>query len=171
MIREIVIWPDHRLNEKSVPIPFQELVDDPQSKAELTQLIQDMYDTMYDTGGVGLAAIQIGVGLRVVIMDTKKPVTLINPVIEACFGNKVMKNEGCLSLPGIIERVERYETISVSFYDVDGVKHESKLSGLNAQCIQHEVDHLDGIVIPDKLDPQVKAQMVQRFAQLRAKKE
>ncbi len=158
MIREILIWPNRRLKEMSAGVPDDELAE-----PELAQLVQDMFDTMYEARGVGLAAIQIGVPLRVFVMDTKRQVVLVNPRVVELMGQPEITNEGCLSLPGIIEMVPRHKFVRVAWTDLAGEGHEEVFQGMEAQCCQHEIEHLDGITIPDKLSPQERSRLVTRM--------
>ncbi|MDD3775558.1 MAG: peptide deformylase [Sulfurovaceae bacterium] len=155
MIREIVIYPDKRLKLVS-----EEVV---QFDKSLHDLLDDMYDTMVAKNGVGLAAIQIGVPKRVLIInapikdeeigrDQPKENTLeiINPVFEEKHGSTVFQ-EGCLSVPGIYEDVNRFEYVKITYQDRYGNKHEIEDDDFLAIAIQHEVDHLDGKVFVEKL--------------------
>lgn len=156
MIREIRIYGDPVLREMCSPV---ETVDD-----EVRALIQDLMETMYDADGIGLAAPQIGVPTRVFVYDVREegiePGVLINPEIVASEG-KVKEEEGCLSIPGLAELVTRSERIVVSGLDADGEPVEIEAEGLLSRCIQHENDHLDGVLFLDRLSP-LKRQMLQR---------
>lgn len=171
MIRDIVMWPDNRLHDVSAAIPFEEMDTDPTNRDDLKAHIQDMYDTLYDVGGVGLASIQIGVAFRIFIIDCGRAMTMINPVIEGSFGKLERKNEGCLSLPGIIEMIDRYPEVQVSYYDIEGVKHEERFKALEAHCIQHEMDHLNGRIIPDYLGPAERAMLASRIKKRKKRSE
>jgi len=155
MIREIVIYPDKRLKLISEEVT--------QFDESLHGLLDDMYDTMVAKNGVGLAAIQIGVPKRVLIInvpikdedlghDQPKENTLeiINPVFEEKHGS-TMFQEGCLSVPGIYEDVNRFEYVKITYQDRYGNKHEIEDDDFLAIAIQHEVDHLDGKVFVEKL--------------------
>jgi peptide deformylase len=128
--------------------------------ASLTKLAADMIDTMQMHEGVGLAAPQVGVDMRMIVADAgplsqpavSMPLALVNPVIISYSGQAEYR-EGCLSLPGIYADVKRPGTISVQFYDLDGNVHSSVFSGVEARIIQHEIDHLDGILFIDRLNP------------------
>src|SRR5262245_6358659 len=121
---------------------------------ELGQIIDDMVETMYDQVGIGLAAPQVGVSLRLVVVDDGKRSTraLINPVIVERRGS-VVAEEGCLSLPGIFADVERSEWVRVEARGGDGQPVSLELRGLHARVIQHEIDHLDGVLFIDRLPP------------------
>lgn len=127
---------------------------------KIKQLAEDMLDTMYSHDGIGLAACQVGVLKRVVVYDVtyidekkgKKAVVLINPKITSRSKSKVIVEEGCLSFPDIFENVERYEKVTVEYTDLDGKKVVKNVKDMEAVCIQHELDHLDGIVFLDRVD-------------------
>lgn len=142
MIQPILIWPDPTLKEKSTAV-------DP--KDDVAQVIENLLDTMYATSAVGLSAIQLGVPLRIFVMDIEgtEDLVFINPQILGYDGKKELTNEGCMSLPGIVEQVERYPKVAVRFLDRNFVQHDQGFAGMEAQCVQHEVEHLDGILIPD----------------------
>ncbi|MFA5501978.1 MAG: peptide deformylase [Sulfurovaceae bacterium] len=155
MIREIVIYPDKRLKLISEEVT--------QFDESLHGLLDDMYETMVAKNGVGLAAIQIGVPKRVLIInvpikdeelgrDQPKENTLeiINPVFEEKHGSTIFQ-EGCLSVPGVYEDVNRFEYVKITYQDRYGNKHEIEDDDFLAIAIQHEVDHLDGKVFVEKL--------------------
>ena len=135
----ILEFPDPRLRKKAAAV---EVVDD-----ELRALIGDMFETMYDAPGIGLAATQVDVHKRLLVTDVSpdksEPLVLINPEIVEKDGVTVT-DEGCLSVPGYYEEVERAEHIRVRFLDRDGKQQEMEAEGLLAVCIQHEIDHLEG---------------------------
>lgn len=142
MIRPIILWPNELLHQKSRAVAEDDNVD---------ELITDLLDTMYEAKGVGLSAIQIGVPLCVFVMDVKnRDLVFINPKIKHTEGGLEKKNEGCLSLPGIVEQVMRNNKVTVSYLDRDRNQQVQGFSDIEAQCIQHETEHLDGIVMPDK---------------------
>ncbi|MGD9296553.1 MAG: peptide deformylase [Chromatiales bacterium] len=144
--REILHFPDPRLRNVARPV---EEVDD-----EIRQLVDDMFETMYDAPGIGLAAIQINVAKRVIVVDVSEdksePLCLINPEILEKEGEETM-DEGCLSVPEIYESVTRAEKIRVRALDREGKSYEMDVDGLLAVCIQHEIDHLDGKLFVDYL--------------------
>ena len=148
MIRPIVIWPDNRLHLVSAPVP---------EFADVNVLVEDMFETMYDANGVGLSAIQIGVPLRVMVMDTGKQYVFINPTVTFLDGNKEKVNEGCLSIPGIFEQIFRLPSIRIEAYDRNWLRVEQVFHGFEAQCIQHEAEHFEGIVMADKVNEETKA--------------
>jgi len=143
---KILEFPDPRLRKKAVPV---ETVD-----AELRALIGDMFETMYEAPGIGLAATQVDVHRRLLVADVSpdksEPHAFINPEITEKDG-VTFSDEGCLSVPGYYEEVERAEHIRVRFLDRDGEPQEMEATGLLAVCIQHEIDHLDGKLFVDYL--------------------
>lgn len=153
---KILEYPDPRLRTKAEPI---ETVDD-----ELRTLAEDMLETMYGAPGIGLAATQVNVHRRMLVADVSddqsEPVILINPEIVARDGVKVHE-EGCLSVPGIYEKVERPDTIRVRYWDLEGNTEEMDADGLLAVCIQHEMDHLEGKLFVDYLS-ELKRQRVRK---------
>lgn len=131
----------------------------------LPQLIKDMFETMYHAHGVGLAAPQIGKAIRIFVIDSEpfkemypdvqiKKSAFINPTIDEEFGNDFLFSEGCLSLPEIHEEVLRKSSIKITYWDENGLKHQSEIfSGIVARIIQHEYDHLEGKVFTDRVSP------------------
>lgn len=142
----VLHFPDPRLRTRAEPV---ERVDD-----TVRRLVDDMFETMYSAPGIGLAATQVDVHRRVIVIDVSEsreaPVCLINPVITAREGEEEME-EGCLSVPGIYERVTRAERITVEALDRDGAAFAMDAEGLLAVCIQHEMDHLEGKLFIDYL--------------------
>ncbi|HEY1772048.1 MAG TPA: peptide deformylase [Gammaproteobacteria bacterium] len=145
-ILNILHYPDPRLRNRAKPVAAVTEVH--------RQLIEDMLQTMYAAPGIGLAAIQVGVAERVIVVDVSddgdQPLGLINPEILSKEGTEVMQ-EGCLSVPGVYEDVERAERIRVRALDGNGKHLEFDADGLLAVCIQHEIDHLDGKLFVDYL--------------------
>ena len=146
-VMPVLHWPDPRLKAEAAPV---EAFDD-----DLVRLVEDMFDTMYDEGGVGLAATQVGVARRVLVMDCgveddPRRRVLINPEIVHHEGQLVWP-EGCLSFPGIRAEIERSAKLTVRGRDVDGGAVEFSAEGLEAVCVQHEIDHLDGVVFIEHL--------------------
>lgn len=142
-IREILEYPDERLHTIAEPVQTFD--------ANLKKLTEDMLETMYANNGIGLAATQINVHQRVVVIDLqeedeKKPLILINPKIINNSESKQISKEGCLSVPGIYDEVQRYEKISIETYDLENKKTTINAENLLAICIQHEIDHLNGKV-------------------------
>jgi peptide deformylase len=147
-IRKILTEPDPFLRQISNEV---EKVDN-----ETRKLMDDMLETMYAAPGIGLAAIQIGVPKRVIVIDLskeeeKKPLYFVNPKIIVKSKNNSTYEEGCLSVPGQFAEIDRPDECHVSYLDYDGQKKELKIKGLLATCIQHEMDHLEGILFIDYL--------------------
>lgn len=155
-ILEILHFPDQRLRQVCQPV---EVVDD-----EIRQLAADMLETMYEAPGIGLAAMQVNVTKRVIVIDISEdrsePMTLINPEVISKDGEEEMQ-EGCLSVPGFYENVQRAERIRVKYLDLDGQEQEMDSEGLLAVCIQHEIDHLDGKLFVDYISP-LKRQRIRK---------
>lgn len=147
-ILEILHYPDPRLRNKAEPVT--------EVDAEVQLLVKDMFETMYDAPGIGLASIQVNVPKRVIVVDVSEehdqPLCLINPEIIARDGEETM-DEGCLSVPGFYETVQRAETIRVKALNEKGESFEMDADGLLAVCIQHEIDHLDGKLFVDYISP------------------
>jgi len=160
-IRDILILPDKRLRLKSAPV---KAVDKP-----LRALIDDMFETMYAAPGIGLAAIQIGEPLRVVTMDLgkkdeeKQPQVFINPEVTWRSDDKATYEEGCLSIPEFYEEVERPAKVRVKFLDLAGKPQEIEAEGLLATCLQHEVDHINGVLFIDHISKLKRDMVVKRF--------
>lgn len=144
----ILHFPDKRLRTKATAV---DTVDD-----ALRDTISNMFETMYDAPGIGLAATQVNVHKRLMVIDVSEdsdePLCFINPVITHKEGIEVMQ-EGCLSVPGFYEDVERAESITVKALDKEGEPFELTADGLLAVCIQHEIDHLDGKLFVDYISP------------------
>jgi peptide deformylase len=161
-IRPLVLLPDPRLRAKSAPV---ERITD-----EIRALAEDMLDTMYDAPGIGLAAIQIGVAKRVVVMDTAKkeeerrPVVLVNPEITWASEETNTYEEGCLSIPEYYEEVERPAKVRLRYTDLSGQTVEQEAEGILATCIQHEIDHLDGVLFIDHLSRLKRDRVIKKFA-------
>ena len=162
-ILEILHYPDPRLRNIAKPV---EIVD-----ASITTLIDDMLETMYDAPGIGLAAVQVNVAKRIVVIDVSDdrndPVVLINPEILDQQGD-IETEEGCLSVPGIYENVTRADDIRVKALDREGQVVEMDAQGLLAVCIQHEIDHLDGRLFVDYLS-RLKRHRIRKKADKQAK--
>ncbi len=157
-IRDILYYPDPRLRNRAQAV---ERVDD-----AVRGLVDDMLETMYAAPGIGLAAIQVNVPKRVITIDISEhgdqPLCLINPEILELAGS-IETEEGCLSLPGIYESVERADAIRARGLDRDGQAVEFEAEGLLAVCVQHEIDHLDGKLFVDYLS-QLKRQRIRKKA-------
>lgn len=158
----ILEFPDPRLRTRAKPV---ERVDAP-----LRQLIDDMFETMYDAPGIGLAATQVDKHLRFMVIDVSEnknePLVFINPEILLRDGEQVCQ-EGCLSVPGIFADVTRAERIAVRALDRDGNPFEMQAEGLLAVCIQHEIDHLEGKVFVDYLSPLKREQVRKKLQKQR----
>ena len=162
-LKSILIHPDPRL--KKVCDPVSEFDKD------LAQLADDMLETMYDAPGVGLAGPQVGVMKNILVMDcvkdeggTPEPMALINPELTWKSDEQNVYEEGCLSIPGQYAEVERPKLVRVKWQDVEGGEHEQEFDELWATCVQHEMDHLKGILFIDYLKP-LKRQMITRKMQ------
>ncbi len=155
-ILTILEFPDERLRKTALPV---EVFDE-----NLRQLVADMLETMYQAPGIGLAATQVNVHKRVIVIDISEeknaPVCLINPEIIDRRGVEEME-EGCLSVPGVFEKVKRAQSVRVRALDPEGNTSEFDAEGLLAVCIQHEIDHLEGHLFVDRLSP-LKRQLVRK---------
>jgi peptide deformylase len=160
-VRDILIIPDKRLRLKSEPV---KAVDKP-----LRALINDMFETMYAAPGIGLAAIQIGAPQRVVTMDLakkdepKQPQVFINPEVVSASDEKAIYEEGCLSIPDYYEEVERPAAVKFRYLDLEGKQHQVDAAGLLATCIQHEIDHLNGVLFIDHLSKLKRDRVIKKF--------
>ena len=140
-------------------------------------LMDDMLDTMYDAPGIGLAAIQIGVPKRIIVMDIsrdenkKEPRYFINPVIKSKNEETVKYEEGCLSVPDQFAEIERPNRCEVEYLDYDGKKQLLKADGLLATCIQHEMDHLEGILFIDYLSKLKKSMIIKKLSKIKVNRE
>lgn len=154
MIRPILIYPDPILATVSAPVP---------TDYNPAELIRDMLDTMLEANGIGLAAIQIGVPLRVFVMEVHgHDYAFINPVVET-LGERSLANEGCLSLPGIIESVYRYPKVLVKGLDQNMEEVTFNFDGLEAQVVQHEIDHIEGHTLVDAVTDERRRAIKQQF--------
>lgn len=169
-IREILTVPDPRLKEVSKPVEGG-VTDD------IRALMDDMLDTMYDAPGIGLAAIQIGVPLRVIVMDLAKegeeaqPRYFVNPEILPLTEDRAPYEEGCLSVPDIFEEVERPTECRVKYLDYDGNEVEEIATGMYAVCIQHEMDHLEGTLFIDYLSRLKRQRAVDKVKKIKRLKQ
>jgi len=163
-IKPLVILPDPILREVSRPV---ERVD-----ADVARLADDMLETMYDAPGIGLAAIQVGVPLRMLVVDLSKegeerdPHVFINPQILSSSDMRNVHEEGCLSIPDYYAEVERPASIRLSYLDRDGAKQEMEADGLMATCLQHEIDHLNGVLFIDHISRLKRDMVVRKFKKL-----
>ena len=164
-LREIIILPDKQLRLVSKSIE--------KVTTEIRKLADDMFETMYDAPGIGLAAIQIAQPLRLITMDLAKrdengetkpePRVFINPEVIASSEELSVYEEGCLSIPEYYEEVERPAKVRVRFTDLDGNMHEEDAEGLYATCIQHEIDHLNGVLFVDHLSRLKRDRVLKKF--------
>jgi len=160
--REILILPDKRLRLVSEPVG--------KINAEIRKLIDDMFETMYAAPGIGLAGIQVGVARRVITMDLskkddpKEPQVFVNPEILWISDEKAKYEEGCLSIPEYYEEVERPAQVKVKYLDRDGKAQEIEANGLMATCLQHEIDHLNGILFIDHISKLKRDRVTKKFA-------
>jgi peptide deformylase len=160
-LRDILKIPDKRLRLVSEPV---KRVD-----ADIRALADDMFETMYDAPGIGLAAIQIGVPKRVVVMDLSKkdeaqePRVFINPEITWTSKETSTHEEGCLSIPEYYEEVERPLLVNVKYLDLDGKAHEIEADGLFATCLQHEIDHTNGVLFIDYISKLKRDRVIKKF--------
>ena len=168
-IRIILTEPNRFLRKISEPV---EKVGD-----EERVLMNDMLDTMYAASGIGLAAIQIGVPKRIIVMDIsrdkniKEPRYFINPTIKNKNKEKARYEEGCLSVPDQFAEIERPNTCEVEYLDYDGKKQTLKADGLLATCIQHEMDHLEGILFIDYLSKLKKSMIIKKLSKIKINRE
>jgi peptide deformylase len=164
----ILCYPDSRLHKVAKPV---ETVD-----ARIKTLIADMLETMYDANGIGLAATQVDVHERLIVIDTSEqrdqPLVLINPELTWTSAEKHLNDEGCLSVPGIYDGVERFDAVKVTALDGDGRSRSVEADGLLAVCIQHEMDHLMGKVFVEYLSPlkrnRIKTKMLKQLKEANA---
>jgi peptide deformylase len=160
-VRDIIILPDKQLRLVSKSVE--------KVTADVRKLADDMFETMYEAPGIGLAAIQIGVPQRLITMDLAKkegppnPRVFINPEILWSSEEKSTYEEGCLSIPEYYEEVERPAKVRVRFTDLDGKVHEEDAEGLFATCIQHEIDHLNGVLFVDYLSKLKRDRVMKKF--------
>src|SRR5438128_6989986 len=160
-LRDILILPDKRLRQVSDPV---KKID-----AGIRKLIEDMFETMYDAPGIGLAAIQVGTPKRIITMDLakkeepKNPQVFINPEILWTSQEKATNEEGCLSIPEYFDDVERPVQVSVKYLDLEGKLQEVVANGLFATCLQHELDHLNGVLFIDHLSRLKRDRVLKKF--------
>jgi peptide deformylase len=161
-VREIIKLPDKRLRLVSEPVK--------QIDAAIRKLVDDMFETMYKAPGIGLAAIQVGIAKRVITLDLSKkeddhePQVFINPEITWRSEEHAKFEEGCLSIPDYYEEVERPAEVKVRYLDVSGKKHEIDAKGLLATCLQHEIDHTNGVLFIDHLSKLKRDRVIKKFA-------
>jgi peptide deformylase len=160
-VREIIKLPDPRLRLVSQPV---NAIDN-----EIRTLVADMFETMYDAPGIGLAAIQVGVPKRVITLDLakkddpKNPQVVINPEIVWSGQERATYEEGCLSIPEYYEEVERPAQVKVRYTDLEGKPHEVDAGGLLATCLQHEIDHVNGVLFIDHISRLKRDRIIKKF--------
>ena len=173
-IRQIVEVPDPRLRQISSPV--EEVTD------EIRELVADMFETMYAAPGIGLAAIQVGVPKRILVIDLQEPDeeggeavrdphVFINPEILEASEQEVPYTEGCLSVPDQYAEVDRPDRIRARWLDIDGKVREQEIEGLLATCLQHEMDHLNGILFIDHLSRLKRDMILRKLAKQRKEQE
>ena len=161
-LRQILTEPNKILREKSL---FVEKVDE-----DLQKLIDDMLETMYAAPGIGLAAIQVGIPKRIIVLDIaskdgpRNPMFFINPEISEKSENYLTYEEGCLSVPGQFAEIDRPGKCHIKYLDYYGLPKEIKAEGMLATCIQHEIDHLDGILFIDYLSKLKKSMIIKKLS-------
>lgn len=145
-------------------------VDVPAPGPELERLVADMFETMYEAQGIGLAAPQIGLSQRLIVLDVKEegtePMALLDPVVREFAGPAERYEEGCLSIPGVSAHVERPARCVVEATDARGAPVRIEAEGMLARCLQHEIDHLDGILFIDRLSPIKRNMLVRKYRKL-----
>jgi len=161
-IRPIIVIPDRVLRGTAKPV---EVVDD-----DVRTLMDDMLDTMYDAPGIGLAAVQVGVRKRVIVCDVsrndeaREPHCFVNPEVIWTSDEHAVYEEGCLSIPDTYEEVERPAECKVRYLDRDGNEQEMHCGGMLATCVQHEIDHLDGVLFIDHISRLKRERISRKFA-------
>ena len=160
-VLDIVLWPDTRLTETCVQI--EEVTD------EIRTLAQDMLDTMYAAKGRGLAASQVGAMHRVFVMDVgwkegkSDPLICINPMLSEIGEDRATMEEGCLSIPGVLAEVNRPSQVQLVWSSLEGARYVQSFDGFGAACVQHELDHLDGIVTLDHLSADIRVDLIAKY--------
>ena len=168
-IKKILTEPNKILRQISVPVEKVGL--------EEKKIMDDMLDTMYEAPGIGLAAVQIGIPKRIIVMDIsrdenkKEPRYFVNPVIKNINEKKSIYEEGCLSVPDQFAEIERPNSCEVEYLDYDGKKQLLKAEGLLATCIQHEMDHLEGILFIDYLSKLKKSIIIKKLSKIKVNRE
>tara|TARA_A100001015_G_scaffold84222_1_gene93536 strand:+ start:1493 stop:2017 length:525 start_codon:yes stop_codon:yes gene_type:complete len=164
-IKDIITVPDEILKKVSAPI---EKVGSNEKK-----LIQDLFETMYKSNGIGLAAVQVGILRRILVIDIstkdeeKKPLSFINPVIKKVSSETSIYEEGCLSIPDTFIEIERPKICEVEFVDINGKKNNLKCDGLLSTCLQHEINHLEGKLIIDHLSKLKRDFIIKKISKLK----
>ena len=162
---DIVLVPDTRLKTKCEPVG--------EITPAIRKLAEDMMETMYDAPGIGLAAPQVGVLKRLIVLDVadedapRKPLVMVNPEITWKSQETRTYQEGCLSIPEIYGDVTRPEKIKVRYGDLEGASHEIDADGLLATCIQHEIDHIDGVLFIDHMSSLKRSMILRKMTKLK----
>jgi len=165
-VKTILTEPNKILRQISKPVK--------EVGTEEQKLMNDMLDTMYAANGIGLAAIQIGISKRIIVMDIsrdenkKEPIYFVNPIIKNKNTEKATYEEGCLSVPNQFAEIDRPSKCEVEYLDYDGKKQLLKAEGLLAICIQHEIDHLEGILFIDYLSKLKKSMIVKKLSKIKS---
>jgi peptide deformylase len=165
-IRKILTEPNKLLRQISKPVD--------KVRDEERKLMDDMLDIMYKAPGIGLAAIQIGIPKRIIVMDIsrdekkKEPRYFVNPIIKKRNEEKSVYEEGCLSVPDQFAEIERPNSCEVEYLDYDGKKQLLKAEGLLATCIQHEMDHLEGVLFIDYLSKLKKSMIIKKLSKIKS---
>jgi peptide deformylase len=160
-IKPLIILPDPLLRQVSTPV---EQVD-----SEITRLADDMLETMYDAPGIGLAAIQVGVPRRMLVIDVSRddeenrPLVFINPEVVTSSDSRSVYEEGCLSIPDYYAEVERPAVVTVNYVDREGKQQTLEADGLLATCLQHEIDHLNGVLFIDYISRLKREMVIRKF--------
>ena len=160
-VLDIVLWPDARLTETCVQV--EEITQ------EIRTLAQDMLDTMYAAKGRGLAASQVGSLHRLFVIDIgwkegkSDPLICINPMLQEIGEERAVLEEGCLSIPGVLAEVNRPSQVQMVWSSLEGGRYVQSFDGFGAACVQHEIDHLDGIVTFDHLDADTRAALIAQY--------
>ena len=163
-IKDIITVPDDTLKKISSPI---ENVGDKEK-----ELIKDLFETMYNSNGIGLAAVQVGILKRILVIDIsgkdekKQPLSFINPVIKTVSDETSVYEEGCLSIPNTFIEIERPKTCEVEFIDINGKVKNLKCDGLLSTCLQHEINHLDGKLIIDNLSKLKRDLIIKKISKI-----
>ena len=161
-LRDILVLPDKRLRLVSEPVK--------KFDRDIRQLVDDMFETMYEAPGIGLAAIQVGVPRRIITMDLSKdedpqePRVFINPELLWTSDETATYEEGCLSIPEYYEEVTRPAQVRVAYLDLEGKEQMLEANGLLATCLQHEIDHLNGVLFIDHISRLKRARVTKKFA-------
>lgn len=161
-VREIVLWPDPLLTETCAPVA--------EITPEIETLAKDMLETMYAAPGRGLAAPQVGVLSRVFVMDVgwkegkSDPLVCINPMLQEVGEERAVREEGCLSIPGVLAEVNRPAQVQMVWTGLNGARYVQSFDGFAAACVQHELDHLDGVVTFDHLAADDRATLMAEYA-------